>query len=63
LNGDNVTEEIKGIPLPADTIRGRISEMGQGIKFQLNDRVNHGKYAFQLDAFTDVSGLVQLIVR
>jgi len=37
--------------------------MGQDITFQLNDRAKRGKYALQLDASTDVSGLVQLIVR
>jgi len=63
LNGDNSIEEIKGIPLSADTIHRRITEMDQDIKFQLNDRVKRGKYALQLDASTDVSGLVQLIVR
>jgi len=63
LNGDNVTEEIKGIPLSADTIRRRITETGQDIKFQLNDRVKRGKCALRLDSPTDVSGLVQLIVR
>ena len=31
LNGDKVTEEIKGIPLSADTIPRRIGEMGQDI--------------------------------
>jgi len=42
LNGDNATEEIKGIPLLADTIRRRITEMDQ-VKLQLNDRVKCGK--------------------
>ena len=39
MSGDNVNEETKGIPLSADNIRQRISEMGEDIKCQLNDRV------------------------
>jgi len=66
MNGDNVTEEIKGIPQPADTIRQHISEVGQDTKFQLNDRVKRGRSLqifAKLDESTDVSGLAQLIVR
>ena len=62
MNGDKVTEKIKGIPLSADIICRRISEMSQSIKCQLIDRVKRGKYALQLDKSTDVSGLAQLIV-
>ena len=63
MNGDGAAEEITGIPLFADTICRHITGMGQDITFQLNDRAKRGKYALQLDASTDVSGLVQLIVR
>ena len=48
--------------MSAETIRRRISEIGQDINFQLNDRVKRKKFALQLDEFTDVSGLTQLIV-
>ena len=62
MNGNKVTEEIKGIPLSADTICRRISEIRQDIKCQLIDRVKRGKYDLQLDESTDVSGLAQSIV-
>ena len=62
MNGDKATEEIKGIPLSADTISRRISEMSQDIECQLIDRVKRGKYALQMDESTDKSGLAQLIV-
>ena len=62
MNEEKVTEEIKGIPLSADTICRRISEMSQDIECQLIDRVKQRKYALQLDESTDKSGLVQLIV-
>ena len=62
MNGDKVTEEIKEIPLSADTICRRISEMSQDIECQLIDRVKQGKYALQLDEYTDKSGLAQLMV-
>ena len=35
MNGDKVSEEIKGFSLSADTICRRISEMGQDIKCQV----------------------------
>ena len=60
MNGDKVTEEIKEIPLSADTICRRISEMSQHTKCQLIDRVKQRKYALQLDESMDVSGLAQL---
>ena len=62
MNGDKATEEIKGIPLSADTISRRISEMSRDIECQLIDRVKRGKYALQMDESTDKSGLAQLIV-
>ena len=62
MNGNKVTEELKGKPLSADTICRRISEMSQSIKCQLIDRVKQGKYALQLDESINVSGLAQLIV-
>ena len=62
MNGDKVSEEIKGIPLSADTICRRIIEMSQDIECQLIDRNKRGKYALQLDEFTDKSELAQLIV-
>ena len=62
MNGDKVTAEIKEIPLSADTICRRISEISQHTKCQLIDRVKRGKYALQLDESTDVSGLAQLLV-
>ena len=62
MNGNKVTEEIKEIPLSADTICRRISEIRQDIKCQLIDRVKRGKYDLQLDESTDVSGLAQSIV-
>ena len=61
MNGDKVTEEIKGIPLSVDTICRRISEMSQNIKYQLTDRVKRGKYTLELDESTDLSGLAQWI--
>ena len=33
--GDNIADELKELPLSADTIRRRISEMGQDIKCEL----------------------------
>ena len=45
MDGDKITEEIKGIALSADTICRRISEMSQDIKCQLIDRVKREKYA------------------
>ena len=62
MHGDKIADEVKEIPLSADTIRRRISEIGQDIKFQLNDKVKRKKFALQLDESTDVSGLAQLIV-
>ena len=62
MNGDKVTEEIKRIPLFADTIFRRIRDMSQDIKFQLIDRVKRGKYALQLVESTDVPSLAQKIV-
>ena len=43
MNGDKVTEEIKEIPLSADTICRHIRGMSQDIKCQLIDRVKQGK--------------------
>ena len=57
-----MAEEIKGIPFSADTISRRINKMSQDIKYQLIDRVKRGKYALQLDEYTDKSGLAQLMV-
>ena len=57
-----VIQEIKGIPLSADTICRRIIKMSQHTKCQLIDRVKQGKYALQSDKSTDVPGLAQLIV-
>ena len=62
MNGDKVTEEMKGISLSADTICRRISEMSQDIECQPIDRDKRGKYALQLDEYTDKSGLAQLMV-
>ena len=41
-------QEIKRIPLSADTICRRISEMSQDIECQLIDRVKRGKYEEEL---------------
>ena len=62
MHGNKIADEVKEIPLSADTIRRRISEIGHDIKYQLNDRVKRKKLALQLDESTDVSGLAQLIV-
>ena len=62
MHGDKIADEVKEIPLSADTIRRRISEIGQDIKCQLNDIVKRKKFVLQLDESTDVSGLAQLIV-
>ena len=62
MHGDKIADEVKEIPLSADTIRRRISEMGQDIKCQLNDAVKRGKFSLQIDESTDVSGLAQLLV-
>ena len=62
MHGDKIADEVKEIPLSAYTIRRRISEIGQDIKCQLNDRVKRKKIVLQLDESTDVSGLAQLIV-
>ena len=62
MYGDKIADEVKQIPLSADTIRRRISEMSQDIKCQLNDRVKRGKFSLQLDESTDKSGLAQLLV-
>ena len=62
MKGDKVTEEIKEIPLSADTLCRRIGEMSQDIECQLIDRVKQGKYALQLDEYADKSGLAQLMV-
>ena len=62
MHGDKIADEVKQIPLSADTIRRRISEMGQDIKCQLNDRVKRGKFSLQIDESSDVSGLAQLLV-
>ena len=64
MHGDKIADEVKKVPLSADTadIRRRISKIGQDIKCQLNDRVKRKKIALQLDESTDVSGLAQLIV-
>ena len=59
---DKIADELKEISLYADTIRRRISKIGQDIMCQLNDRVKRKKFALQLDESTDVSGLAQLIV-
>ena len=62
MNGDKVTEEIKGIPLSADTVCRHIKEMRQDIECQLIDRDKRRKYALQLDEYMDKSELPQLIV-
>ena len=62
MHVDKTAVEVKEIPLSADTIRRCISEIGQDIKCQLNDRVKKKKFALQSDESTDVSGLAQLIV-
>ena len=62
MYGDKITDEVKQIPLFADTIRGRISEMSRDINCQLNNRVKRGKFSLQLDESTDVSDLTQLLV-
>ena len=56
MNGNKANEETKGIPLPADTICRRISEINQDIECQLIDKVKRGKYALQLDESTNKSG-------
>ena len=60
MPGDKTADEVKQIPLSADTIRRRISELSK--KFQLNDRVKRGKFSLPVDESTDVSGLAQLLV-
>ena len=62
MHTDKIADELKEISLNADTIRRRISKIGQDIMCQLNDRVKRKKFALQLDESTDVSGLAQLIV-
>ena len=62
MHRDKIADEVKQIPLFADTIRRRISEMSQDINCQLNDRGKRGKFSLQLDESTDVSGLTQLLV-
>ena len=62
MHGDKIADEVKQIPLSADTIRRRISEMGQDIKRHLNDRVKRGKNSLQIAESTYVSGLAQLLV-
>ena len=62
MNGDKVTEEIKEIPLSADTICRNIRGMSQDIKCQLINRVKQGKYTLQLIESVNVSSLAQLIV-
>ena len=62
MHGDKTADEEKQIPLSADTIRRRISKMSRDMKCQLNDKVKRGKFSLQLDEFTDVSGLAQLLV-
>ena len=62
MPGDKIADEVKQIPLFADTIRRRISQMSQDIWCQLNDRVKRGKFSLQLDESTDISGLAQLLV-
>ena len=44
MHGDKIADEVKQIPLSADTIRRRISEMGQDIKCKLNYRVKRGNF-------------------
>ena len=62
MHEDKIADEVKEIPLSADTIRRRISKIGQDIMCQLNDRVKRKIFALQLDESTDVSGLAQLVV-
>ena len=62
MHVDMIADEVKEIPLSADTIRGHISKINHHIKCQLNDRVKRKKFALQLDESTDVSGSAQLIV-
>ena len=62
MQRDKTADEVKQIPLSADTIRRRISEMSQDNKCQVNGRMKRGKFSLQLDESTDVSGLAQLLV-
>ena len=62
MHGDKIADEVKEIPLSADSTRRRISKIGQDIKCQLNDRVKRKKFALQLDESMDVSSLAQLIL-
>ena len=57
MHGDKIADEAKQIPLSADTIRRRISEISQDIKCQLNDRLKRGNFFLQLRF-----GLAQLLV-
>ena len=43
MHGDKIAVEVKEISLSSDTIRRCISEIGQDIKCQLNDRVKKKK--------------------
>ena len=49
MNVNNLTEEMKGILISAETLCQCISEMGKTFKCQLNDRVKSEKYAVQFD--------------
>ena len=57
MHGDKIADELKEIPLYADTIRRRISKIDQDIMCQLNDRVKRKKFGLQLDESTDVSAV------
>uniref|UniRef100_A0A673H030 HAT C-terminal dimerisation domain-containing protein n=1 Tax=Sinocyclocheilus rhinocerous TaxID=307959 RepID=A0A673H030_9TELE len=61
-HGDKLARELESVPLSNGTVARRISDMAQDIKCQLVDRVKKGKYALQLDEFTDVSNSSQLLV-
>lgn len=60
--GHDESQKLKSIPLSDDTVRRRIVEMSDDVKFQLLARLQKVDFALQLDESTDIAGESQLLV-
>jgi hypothetical protein len=60
--GKECSQKLKAIPLSDNTVSRRIADMSEDVRCQLITRLQHVKFAIQLDESTDIANAAQLLV-